>query len=350
MLVPLFVAPVIQLILFGYAATTDIKRVSIGILDHDHSQESRALMSTFTHNEVFNLNYYITASQEVDELLQTGKIKAAIVIPSGFERDLKTHSPAKLQIVLDGTDANSATILTSHISQNIQQYSENILTEILGQDLSGFAVPEPRIWYNPELKSSIYMVPGVICLILLLTTLVLTSMAITKEREMGTLEQLIVSPIKPRELIIGKTAPFTIIGLIDVVLILIAGRIIFGLPIRGSLMFLFGASFLFILTTLSLGLFISTVSKTQQQAIMTALFFIMPAMLLSGIFSPIESMPRIIQHITLLNPLRHFGKTVRGILLKGNDLSILWPEVLALFLFGAGALLFSSLRFRKHLE
>jgi ABC-2 type transport system permease protein len=350
MLIPLFVAPVIQLILFGYAATTDIKRVSIGILDHDRSQESRAFISTYMHNEIFKLDYFPSASQEVDDLFQTGKIKAAIIIPDGFERDLKTHSQAKLQIILDGTDANSATIIASHIAQNIQRYSENILSEILGQDLSGFVIPQPRIWYNPELMSSIYMVPGVICLILLLTTLVLTSMAITKEREMGTLEQLIVSPIKAHELIIGKTAPFTLIGLVDVTLVIIAGKVVFGLPIRGSLLFLFGASFIFILTTLSLGLFISTISKTQQQAIMTALFFIMPAMLLSGIFSPIESMPRIIQHITLLNPLRHFGKAVRGILLKGNDLSILWPEVLALFLFGVAALLFSSLRFRKHLE
>ncbi len=350
MLVPLFVAPVIQLILFGYAATTDIKRVPIGILDHDRSQESRAFTSTFMHNEIFNMDYSLNASQEIDELLQTGKIKAAIVIPNRFERDLKTQKQTKLQVILDGTDANSATIIMSHIAQNIQQYSENILAEAAGLNLSGLVMPHPRIWYNPELKSSIYMVPGVICLILLLTTLILTSMAITKEREMGTLEQLIVSPIKAQELIIGKTAPFTLIGLVDVILVIIAGRVVFGLPIRGSLLFLFGASFLFILTTLGLGLFISTISRTQQQAIMTAFFFIMPAILLSGIFSPIESMPRIIQHITLLNPLRHFGKAVRGILLKGNDLSILWPEVLALFLFGVAALLFSSLRFRKHLE
>lgn len=194
------------------------------------------------------------------------------------------------------------------------------------------------------------MVPGVICLILLITTLLLTSMSITKEREMGTLEQLIVSPIKPWELIIGKTMPFVLIGLCDVVLIISAGKLIFDVPIRGSLLFLFGVALVFVLTTLSLGLFISTISRTQQQAMMTAFFFIMPAMLLSGIFSPIENMPKIIQYITLLNPLRYFSTAVRGILLKGNDISVLWPQVLALFIFGITASVFSSFRFRKYLE
>lgn len=210
-------------------------------------------------------------------------------------------------------------------------------------------IPQPRVWYNPNLKSSVYMVPGVICLILLLTTLILTSMAVTKEREMGTLEQLIVSPIKPWELILGKTIPFVLIGIGEIILVLSAGKLIFDVPVRGSLLLLFGIALLFILTTLSFGLFISTISRTQQQAMMTAFFFIVPAMLLSGIFSPIENMPKLIQHITLLNPLRYFSSALRGILLKGNGISILWPQVLALFIFGAGASIFSSLRFRKYL-
>jgi len=224
------------------------------------------------------------------------------------------------------------------------------MTEVLGRNVSGLLKPQERIWYNPDLKSSIYMVPGVICLILLLTTLLLTAMAITKEREVGTLETLIVSPIKPWELILGKTAPFVLIGFVDIVLILLAGRIIFGLPIRGSIPFLLGISFLFIVTTLSIGLFVSTISRTQGQAMTSVLFFMMPAMLLSGIFTPLESMPRVIQYLTLLNPLRYFGRAVRGILLKGNGPEVLWPEILALFLFGLVTLGVSSLRFRKHLE
>jgi ABC-2 type transport system permease protein len=177
----------------------------------------------------------------------------------------------------------------------------------------------------------------------------LTAMAITKEREMGTLEQLIVSPIRPLELMLGKTIPFIIIGFVDILLVVLAGKIIFDVPLRG-IPLLLGVAFLFILTTLSLGLFISTVSRTQQQAMMTAFFVIMPAMLLSGIFSPIESMPRPIQYITLLNPLRHFSRCVRGILLKGNGVASLWPQILALFLFGVMAIILSSLRFKKRLE
>jgi len=350
MLFPIFVAPVAQLILFGYAVTTDIKHISLAVLDYDRTHESRHLVSSFSQSKSFNLDFYLKSPQEIDVLLEKEKIKAAVVIPRNFERNLKKGAQTSLQVILDGTDANSATIIMSYISQLIAKHSENILTEIRDNGGGGIVVSQPRVWYNPNLKSSVYMVPGVICLILLITTLLLTSMAVTKEREMGTLEQLIVSPIKPWELILGKTIPFVFIGFCDVVLIISAGKLIFDVPIRGNLLFLFGVALLFVLTTLSLGLFISTISRTQQQAMMTAFFFAMPAMLLSGIFSPIENMPRIIQQITLLNPLRYFSTAVRGILLKGNDISILWPQVLALFIFGITASVFSSLRFKKYLE
>lgn len=350
MLFPIFVAPVVQLILFGYAVTTDIKHISLAVLDYDRTHESRHLVSSFSQSKSFNLDFYLKSPQEIDVLLEKEKIKAAVVIPRNFERNLKKGAQTSLQVILDGTDANSATIIMSYISQLIVKHSENILTEIRDNGGGGIVVSQPRVWYNPNLKSSVYMVPGVICLILLITTLLLTSMAVTKEREMGTLEQLIVSPIKPWELILGKTIPFVFIGFCDVVLIISAGKLIFDVPIRGNLLFLFGVALLFVLTTLSLGLFISTISRTQQQAMMTAFFFAMPAMLLSGIFSPIENMPRIIQQITLLNPLRYFSTAVRGILLKGNDISILWPQVLALFIFGITASVFSSLRFKKYLE
>jgi len=349
MLFPIFVAPVVQLILFGYAVTTDIKHISLAVLDYDRTHESRHLVSSFSQSESFNLDFYLKSFQEIDGLLDKEKIKAAVVIPQKFEKNLK-KGETSLQVILDGTDANSATIIMSYISQLIAKHSENILTEIRDSRGVGVVLSQPRVWYNPNLKSSVYMVPGVICLILLITTLLLTSMALTKEREMGTLEQLIVSPIKPWELIIGKTIPFVLIGLCDVVIIISAGKLIFDVPIRGSLLFLFGVALLFVLTTLSLGLFISTISRTQQQAMMTAFFLAMPAMLLSGIFSPIENMPKIIQYITLFNPLRYFSTAVRGILLKGNDITILWPQVLALFIFGITASVFSALRFRKYLE
>lgn len=350
MLAPIFIAPLLQLLLFGFAVTTDIKNISLAVLDFDRTPESRGLVSSLSQTDYFKLDFQLKNYKEIDNLIQKGKIQVAVVIPEKFENDLKKMKKTSLQVIVDGTDANTATIIIGYVSKLIGEYSERVFTEVIDRQSLGIPIPQPRVWYNPDLKSSVYMVPGVICLILLLTTLILTSMAITKEREMGTLEQLIVSPIKPWELILGKTIPFVIIGLLDVILIIIAGKLIFDLPIRGSLFFLFGVCFIFILTTLSLGLFISTISRTQQQAMMTAIFFMMPAMLLSGIFSPIESMPKIIQYITVLNPLRYFVKAVRGILLKGNDFLILWPQVLALIIFGGAAIILSSLRFKKHLE
>lgn len=350
MFLPLFVAPVIQLILFGFAATTDVKDTPFAVLDFDKSQESRSLITNFLHADAFRLDYNLSSDGEIDRLIQQGKIKVAVVIPANFGKNLQRRQTTAVQILLDGSDANSATLVMSYIARLLSSHSQKIVAELLGEGSAGFLKLQERIWYNPDLKSSIYMVPGVLCLVLLLTTLLLTSMAITKEREMGTLESLIVSPIRSWELIIGKTTPFVVIGLVDIVLIVLAGKIVFGLPIKGSGLLLLGISLLFILTSLSIGLFISTLSRTQQQAMTSALFFLMPAMLLSGIFTPIESMPKIIQYLTYLNPLRFFGKAVRGILLKGNGLAILWPEVLILFLFGLGTLAFSSLRFKKYLE
>jgi ABC-2 type transport system permease protein len=350
MLLPIFGAPIIQLILFGYAVTTDIKHISLAVLDYSKTIESRHFISLFTQTEYFDLNFHLDSPKEIDSLLEKGRIKAAVVIPYEFEKNLREGEKTSLQVLVDGADANTATIVQNYLFQIIAQYSQKIFLDLMPKRAFGVISPQPSIWYNPNLKSSVFMVPGIICLILLITTLVLTAMGITREREIGTLEQLIVSPIKAIELMLGKTIPFMIIGFCDIILITLAGKIVFDVPIRGNIFFLLGVSFLFILTTLSLGLLISTISRTQQQAMMTAFFFAMPAMLLSGIFSPIDSMPKIIQYLTLLNPLRHFGKVVRGILLKGNNFSDLWPQVLVLFVFGVLAMVLSSLRFRKYLE
>lgn len=350
MFMPLFMAPVIQLILFGYAATVDIKHISLAVVDYDRTQESRALVSSFIESGYFELKAEPDSSPAVDRLLQTGKVQAALVLPSDFARQLKSGRNSPLQIVIDGTDANSATIIQNYVSLILAKYAQAIVTEMMMRRPEGMILLEPRVWYNPELKSSVWMVPGVVSLILLLTTLILTSMAITRERELGTLEQLIVSPIKPIELILGKTIPFVIVGFCDVILVLVAGKLVFNIPIRGNLAFLLACALVFILTTLGLGLFVSTVSRTQGQVMMTALFFMMPAMLLSGVFSPIEGMPQIVQYLTYINPLRYFGRIVRGILLKGNGFSILWPDLLVLFIMGIITIVLSSLRFKKHLE
>ncbi|MGA2586273.1 MAG: ABC transporter permease [Candidatus Aminicenantales bacterium] len=350
MIAPLFLAPVIQLILFGYAATVDIKNITLAAVDDDHSQESRAFLTTFTRSGYFELAAAPASTSGLDDLLQAGKVQAGIVIPERFAKRLQGGESSPVQVIIDGADANTATIIMNYIDLISARFSESVIREAMAGRSGGLPRFEPRIWFNPELKSSFWMVPGVICMILLITTMMLTSMAITRERELGTLEQLIVSPIKPRELILGKTIPFAAIGFFDILLVLTAGKVVFDVPIRGSVPFLLGSSFLFILTTLGMGLFISTISRTQGQAMMSTMFFVMPAMLLSGIFSPIENMPRLIRYVTYLNPLRYFGKIVREILLKGNGPAILWPELLFLLVFGVTTIVLSSLRFRKNLE
>jgi ABC-2 type transport system permease protein len=350
MIIPLFVAPVLQLILFGFAVTVDIKNITLAVVDYDRTQDSRAYINAFVQSGYFEIKVEPASSDEVDALLLKGEVQAAIVVPSGFGEKIAGRAAADVQVLLDGTDSNTATIIQNYVELVSGRFSESLIVRLLGRRPGGVPSVEPRIWYNPELKTALWMVPGVICLILLVTTLVLTSMAITREREIGTLEQLIVSPIKSYELILGKTLPFAFIGFCDVLLVVTFGRIIFNVPIRGSIPFLLAMALAFILTSLGVGLFISTISRTQSQAMMSAIFFIMPAMLLSGIFTPIDNMPLPVQYLTYLNPLRHFGKIVREVLLKGNGPSVLWPEMVYLLVFGVATFVLSSWRFHKRLE
>jgi ABC-2 type transport system permease protein len=350
MILPLFVAPVIQLILFGFATTVDIKNITLAVVDNDRTQDSRAYIASFVRSGYFEIKAEPESARALDGLLDAGTVQAAIVIPPKFGERIAARTASDVQVLLDGTDSNTATIIQNYVDLVSARFSESLIVRLLDRRPGGFPAVEPRIWYNPELKTAFWMVPGVICLILLVSTLVLTSMAITREREMGTLEQLIVSPIRSFELILGKTLPFALIGFVDVILVMAGGRIIFNVPIRGSIPFLLAMSLAFILTTLGIGLFISTISRTQSQAMMSAIFFIMPAMLLSGIFTPIDNMPVAVQYITYLNPLRYFGKIVRDVLLKGNGLSILWPDMVYLLAFGVATFVLASWRFHKRLE
>lgn len=350
MFLPLFVAPIIQLILFGYAATVDVKHISFVLVDESRTADSRELAGIFTQSGYFDLRAELDSAAEAEARLQAGKATAALIIPRDFARRIGRGETSPVQVLLDGSDANSATIVQNYVALIAAKFQETLLARAAGVAPGRFSVFEPRIWYNPEFKSSFWMVPGVISLVLIISTLIMTAMAITKERERGTLEQIIVSPIRPAELVAGKTIPFVIVGCVDIVLVLAAARIIFGIPVRGSLVFLFASAFVFILTTLGIGVFISTVSRTQGQVIQTAIVFLMPAMLLSGIFSPIESMPRVIQAVTYVNPLRYFGKIVRDVLLKGNGWAVLWPEFTVLAVMGVVIFTASALRFRKRLE
>lgn len=360
MLLLVFIAPIIQLILFGYAITTDIENISTAIWDLDRTYESRDFISCIENSGNFNLNYYADSEQEITSLLESRDAQIAVKINPGFGKDIKKGNEAKIQIIIDGSDSNSAAVTLGYINQISANYSRSVLVERLNQfkllkqenistNIDSFS-NEIRFWFNPTLKSRFSNVPAVMAFILLISTIMLTSMSIVKEKEAGTIEQLIVTPIKPIELIAGKTIPFAIIGFIDVLLVISVSYSWFKIPLRGNLLILFFSMILYLFATLGVGLFISTISRTQQQAMMSTFFFMMPAVLLSGFMFPIENMPVIIQYITYLNPLRYFFVIITGIFLKGTGLGILWPQMLALGIIGIIILAISIFRFRKRLE
>jgi len=288
-------------------------------------------------------------------LMDSGRVQAGVHIPRGFARRLARGESAPLQVIVDGTDSTTAGMVLGYASGVLKKYSEEVLSERL-QRLStqwirlSIIEERTRVWFNPELRSVNYMVPGVLWTILLVVTMVLTSMAIVREREIGTLEQIIVTPVRATELMAGKTIPFVLIGFVDIVLILLVAMLWFHVPLRGSLLLLFALALVFLLTTLGLGLFISTVSHTQQQAMMTAFFIMLPSILLSGFMFPIENMPRVIQWVTYLIPLRYFLNIVRGIFLKGVGIEVLWGDALMLLVLGLTLFAMASLRFTKRLE
>ena len=347
-------APVLQLFVFGYAATTDVRHISTGVYDADRTAASRDLIERFVRSGYFDLDHYLQRPDEISRLLDAGRAQVVLQIPRGFARDLERGRSAQVQIIVDGSDSMTAGIISGYVGDLIRQYSTQVMVDRTHRIRSRAPrVPgiesRLRVWYNPELKSVNYMVPGVLCTILLIVTTVLTAAAIVKEREIGTLEQLIVTPIKPRELMIGKTIPFVAIGYVDMLLVLTVAVLWFRVPIAGNVPLLFALSAVFLLTSLGVGLFISTVSLTQQQAMMTSFFFILPSIILSGFLFPIENMPRSIQWITYAIPLRYFLAIIRGIFLKGSGLDLLWPNVVALAGFGIVIITLSALRFSKRL-
>jgi ABC-2 type transport system permease protein len=349
-----FLAPVIQLILLGYAANLDVSSIPLLVCDLDRSSASRELVTRFTSTGYFRVIEYIDRMQDIDGHIDNGNASLALVIPSGFDRKLVSGRSSPVQLIADGSETTSGGIGLSYASIITSRFSQDIILETLFQrgviTLPPRVNAEVRVWYNPELKSRNFMVPGVLGLLLMVMTMILTSLAIVKERELGTLEQLIVTPIRPGQLIIGKVAPFMLIGIIDVMLVVGVATFLFGLPLKGGFWLLFFLCLIFLMTTLGLGLFVSTVSRTQQQAMMTAMFFVlMPMIFFSGFVFPIENMPVVIQWVSYLLPLRYFFVIVRGIFLKGVGLATLWPEALSLLVFGAAILSMSVMRFRKRL-
>jgi ABC-2 type transport system permease protein len=350
----LFVAPVIQLMIFGYAATTDVKNIATAVMDRDNSVPSRELVGRFDHSGYFNVVRRAGDDEQVRQLMDRGTVSTVLVINHGFAEDLAAGRTAQLQIILDGTDSTTASIVVDYGTRIARQFSDNVLATRL--ERLGAAVRPPgrvdlrsRSWFNDNLESRNYYVPGVIAMIVMLVTLLLTSMAVVREKEIGTMEQIMVTPITPTEFILGKTVPFALIGFLNVIVVTVVGVFWFGVPTRGSLALLLASTALYLMTALGVGLLISTISQTQQQAMMSTFFFYFPAILLSGFMFPIANMPEPIQWLTYINPLRYFLIIVRGIFLKGVGADILWPQMLALFVLGCLTLWLAGLRFRKTL-
>jgi len=350
----LVVAPVLQLFLFGYAVTTDINHISTAVYDEDRTAASRELIERFTNSGYFIPKYYLSSPHQIDALLDGGKVQMVLHVPTGFAKDLARGRGAEMQTILDGSDSMSARIISGYATAVIQGYSGRVMAQRLDH-LRGTVTRVPaiegrlRVWYNPELKSARFMVPAVLSMILLTVTIMLTSMSIVREKELGTLEQLVVTPITPAELMLGKTLPGLLFGLLDMVFVLLVAIFWFHVNVAGSIPLLFLLSILFLLTTLGLGIFISTVSKTQHEATLTSFFFIMPFIILSGFMFPIDNMPRVVQYITYAIPMRYFLEIIRGIFLRGVGLNYLWPQALALAGFGIGILTLSAARFNKRL-
>jgi len=307
MFVVVLIAPVIQLIFLGYAANRDIHNIHTALLDQDKSVTSRKFIESFEKSGYFSIDEYALSYNEMTKLIDEGKVLIGIVIPQDFEKNISIKKPADVQMLFDGSDGNKALIAAGYVQGIAGGFAKNISLEQIERSglktsLTGTVEPEARIWYNPNLATRNYMLPSIVGLILIIITTNMTSLAIVKEREIGTLEQLIVTPIKPYQMILGKLVPFSIVGIIAVILVLSVMRFWFGIQIKGSITFLFFCTFIFMLSTLGLGLFVSTISKTQQQAMTTAAFLvIMPMIFLSGFSFPIENMPKLIQYITYIS-------------------------------------------------
>jgi len=347
-----FGIPVIQTLLFGYAVTTDVKNIPTAVLDLDNSTVSRELVQKFQSSGYFQVVKYPRNDTEVRDLIDCGNVQAALKMNSGFGSDIVAGRTARLQVIIDGTDSNTGGIIMSYAAKIGAQYSidiiESRMSRLRGQNVKASGVElQTRAWFNENLESRNFYVPGVIAMMVMLITLLLTSMAVVREKEIGTIEQIMVTPITPAEFILGKTIPFALIALFDVLLVTVVGVFWFDVPIRGNLALLLFCSIIYLLPALGTGLLISTVSKTQQQAMMSVFFFFFPAMLLSGMMFPIENMPQVIQWLTYLNPLRYFLVIVRGIFLKGIGVEILWPQMAALAIMGITMLWLATKRFHK---
>src|SRR3984957_15099093 len=352
----LIVPPLLQMLIFGYAATYEVNRVTTAVLDFDHSQESREFLERITASSRVQVRDVLQSEAQIPSLLDHRRVVLVLQIQPGFAELLRKGQTAPVQAVLDGTDSNTALITVGYINQIANRFAQDYNLEVADRLKPSLATFAPNIelqerpWYNANLESRWFFVPGVIGTLVLTTVMMLTAFAVVREREIGTLEQLMVTPISPTELIVGKTLPFLIVGLANVVFVGILGSYWFEVPFRGDIFVLLLGTTLFLSSALGVGLLISTLCQTQQQAFAISFFYISPAIMLSGFGYPITSMPTAVQYFTNLDPLRFYLVVLRGTFIKGIGLSVLWPQMVAMAILGAATLTIATLRFHKTLD
>lgn len=350
----MLVLPVVEMLLFGYAVTTDVKHLPLVVLDQDRTPQSRHLVDAYRVSTVFDIGLYASSQEEVAQMIDSGQARAALVIGPGFADDMLKRGGAQVAFIIDGSDPTVAnTAMAAALTVGQAQSVEMVQSFMARGGIRQGALPgldvRTRIWYNPDMVSANYMVPALIGFILQILTTMLTALSIVREKELGTVEQLIVTPIKPVELVVGKVVPYVAIAIIDAAEILLVGSWWFNVPINGSVTLLMALCCVFLLSSLGFGILISTVAKTQQESMFLAFFSMFPAIFLSGFLFPLASMPAVLQAASYAVPLRYFLVIDRGIVLKGNGMDILWPEVVALAVLGVGILALSATRFRKTL-
>jgi len=360
----LIVPPIVQLILFGFAVNLDVDEVRTAWMDNDRTVESRDLRAAFAGSRNFRIVYEPRTGGDVRCLLDRGLVHLVVCVERGFGADLERGRVARVQLILDGTNSNTAWIVAGYSQRVLARFARKWAARRQGVALYGASAVtggpvrpvlpdlrlQTRVWFNPNLKSRDYFVPGVIALVITVTTLTLTALAVVREKEIGTMEQLMVTPLRPLELILGKTFPFALVGLFDVLLVTTLALVIFRVPLRGNVLILFVGAGIYVLATLGLGLFVSTLSRTQQQAMMLSFFFVFPIVLLSGFAFPIANMPKIIQWATYANPMRYFLEIVRFVFLKGVGVKTLWPQFAAMAVLGFLIFIFCAVRFQKRLD
>ncbi len=347
MLYVLFIFPIILLVLFGYAINFDVHHIKMVVYDQDKSFDSRNLINTLTSSDYFDLVGYINDESKIKDILDTKKAQCVIVFPRDMSKKLYSNQNAPIQILIDGVDANTASLINGYLTLAVASYSQKVQSEILSLSGRKAYVPidvHPSFWFNPELVSSIFLIPGLIVMILIITAVVSISLSIVREKERGTVEQLNVSPLSSLEMLIGKTIPYVIISLIIAAFILVAGYILFGITIKGSIILLFFTMLLFLFASLNLGILVSSIADTQQVAFQLAtLVSMLPSMLLSGFVFPIESMPIAVQYITNITPAKFFMIILRDIMLKGVGIGAFWQQVVYLIIFSLILLVLSTL-------